>query len=98
MKRIEGLDWEGSFITELACVKGCLVYLNKDVSMPWLFGATGYAFVLNMHESVSPGCPNGWNKAWSQRGLHHPARDFWRTSLAHRYKFRGKRKAGAGIR
>ena len=62
VKKLDGLHWEGSLITELACVKGCLNYLGKDVSMAWVFGATGYAFVLNMHESVSPGCPNGWKK------------------------------------
>ena len=62
VKKLDNLHWEGSLITELASVKGCLVYLEEDVSMGWLFGATGYAFVLNMHESVSPGCPNGWKK------------------------------------
>ena len=54
---LPGLRWERQWISRVGCVKSCLNYLGIEVSMPWLYGATGYAFILNVHEGL---CPSGW--------------------------------------
>jgi hypothetical protein len=36
-------------------------YLGRDVGDPWLFGATGYAFVINITPSVGVDGPTCWN-------------------------------------
>lgn len=48
------------WVSHLGCIKGCLEYLNMDVSDAWLFGATGHAFILNVHEVVCPSGPTAW--------------------------------------
>jgi hypothetical protein len=34
--------------------------LGIDVSEPWLYGGTGHAFVINLHEQVCPSGPTAW--------------------------------------
>lgn len=48
-------------MSQLGCVGGCLDYLGMDVSDGWLFGATGHAFIINMHDVVCPSGPTAWN-------------------------------------
>ena len=60
-KRIENLRWKPLWVSHLGCIKGCLEYLNLDVSKAWLFGATGHAFIINIHEAVCPSGPTAWN-------------------------------------
>jgi hypothetical protein len=59
-KKLEGLRWKCMWVSHLGCVKGCLEYLNSDVTDAWLFGATGHAFIINMHEVVCPSGPTAW--------------------------------------
>jgi len=61
MKKIEDLNYRPMRVTHLGCVKGCLEYLNMEVSDAWLFGATGHAFILNRSEVVCPSGPTSWN-------------------------------------
>ena len=49
------------WISQLGCIKGCLDYLGLAVSDAWLYGSTGQAFVLNVHEVVCPSGPTAWN-------------------------------------
>jgi hypothetical protein len=44
----------------LGCIKGCLEYLDIDLSDAWLYGGTGHAFVINLHEQVCPSGPTAW--------------------------------------
>jgi len=60
-KKIESLRWKCMWVSHLGCVKGCLEYLNIDVSNGWLFGATGHAFIINIHEVVCPSGPTAWD-------------------------------------
>lgn len=60
-KKIENLRWKPMWVSHLGCIKGCLEYLNIDVSDAWLFGATGHAFIINIHEVVCPSGPTAWN-------------------------------------
>jgi len=56
-----GARWKPMWVTHLGCIKGCIEYLGLDVSDAWLFGATGHAFVINVHEVVCPSGPTAWN-------------------------------------
>lgn len=60
-KKIEGLRQKPMWITHLGCIKGCLEYLDIDISDAWLFGGTGHAFILNICEPVGPCGPTAWN-------------------------------------
>lgn len=60
-RTLEGLRWRPRWVSHLGCVKSCLDYLGLDVSDAWLFGATGHAFIINMHDVVCPSGPTAWN-------------------------------------
>lgn len=60
-KKIENLRWKPMWVSHLGCIKGCLDYLNIDISDAWLFGATGHAFIINIaKEVVCPSGPTAW--------------------------------------
>ena len=61
MKALAGLRIRQRIVERLGCIKGCLEYLGSDVSFPWLYGGTGHAFVINVHEVVCPSGPTAWN-------------------------------------
>jgi hypothetical protein len=61
VKELENLGWKPMWVSHLGCIKGCLDYLKIDVSDAWLFGGTGHAFIINMHEIVCPSGPTAWN-------------------------------------
>lgn len=60
-KQLDGLKYEFTWAMMLSCAKGCLNYWKRDVSLPWLFGCTGHAFVINIHEVVCPSSPTAWH-------------------------------------
>ncbi|MBN1400361.1 MAG: hypothetical protein JXA74_05970 [Anaerolineae bacterium] len=60
MTRLTELRWHPLWMSYIGCLKGCLDYLHLDVSLPWLYGASGHAFVLNVHEVVCPSGPTAW--------------------------------------
>jgi hypothetical protein len=63
MKVLEGLKWQQRYVSRLGCIKGCLDYLGVDVAMPWLYGGTGHAFVINVVENAHVSGPFAWD--WS---------------------------------
>jgi hypothetical protein len=60
-KKLDDLRWKCMWTSHLGCIKGCLEYLGVDVSDAWLFGTTGHAFIINVHERVCPSGPTAWN-------------------------------------
>jgi hypothetical protein len=44
----------------MGCLKGCLDFLDLEISDGWLYGGTGHAFLLNMHDQVCPSGPTAW--------------------------------------
>jgi len=60
MKKLENLQWSPKWVSHLGCIKGCLDHLGIDISDAWLFGGTGHAFVINLHEGVCPSGPTAW--------------------------------------
>jgi hypothetical protein len=61
MRTLDNCRWAPRWVSHLGCIKGCLDYLGIDVSDAWLFGGTGHAFVLNLHEGVCPSGPTAWH-------------------------------------
>jgi len=61
MKQLENLKWSPHWVSHLGCIKGCLDYLGLDISNAWLFGGTGHALVINLHEEVCPSGPTAWH-------------------------------------
>jgi hypothetical protein len=41
-------------------LKGCLDYLGIEMTDAWLYGGTGHAFILNIHEEICPSGPTAW--------------------------------------
>ena len=60
MKTLDALRWRPAFITYLGCVKSCLDFLGIDISRPELYGGTGHAYVINIHEQTCPSGPTAW--------------------------------------
>jgi len=60
-KKIERLQWKPMWASHIGCMKGCLEYLGSDISDAWLFGGTGHAFIINIHEIVCPSGPTAWD-------------------------------------
>lgn len=56
--QIEGLRWEPRWISAMGCLRPCAKHLGRELSWPWLYGGTGYAFILNVHKEL---CPSGWH-------------------------------------
>ena len=44
---------------QLGCMKSSLDHLGVDVSLPWLAGSTGHAFIISMTRGLCPSTP--WN-------------------------------------
>jgi hypothetical protein len=57
---IEGLRPEQLWSTHIGAIKGCANYLGLPVSTPWVYGALGHAFVLNIHAETCPSGPTAW--------------------------------------
>jgi hypothetical protein len=60
MNKLENLRWAPRWVSHLGCLKGCLDYLGLEISDAWLYGGTGHAFVLNVHDLVCPSGPTAW--------------------------------------
>jgi hypothetical protein len=60
MKKLENCQWSPAWVSHLGCVKGCLDFLGIEISDAWLYGGTGHAFVINLHEQVCPSGPTAW--------------------------------------
>ena len=60
-KKLQGLQFSPKWVSHLGCVEGCLDYLGIRVSNAWLYGGTGHAFIINMHDEVCPSGPTAWH-------------------------------------
>ena len=59
-RKLDNLLWVPSWVSNLGCIKGCLDYLGIEMSMGWLFGGTGHAFIINIGEDACPSGPTAW--------------------------------------
>lgn len=60
MKILENLKWCPKWVSHLGCVKGCLDYLDIEMTDAWLFGGTGHAFIINIGEDSCASGPTAW--------------------------------------
>lgn len=60
-KTLENLDYSCKWVSELGCIKGCLDHLGIKASDAWVYGASGHAFIINMHDEMCPSGPTAWN-------------------------------------
>ena len=49
--------------TRMGVVKGALDYYRTEVTAPTVFGASGHAFLINIHKELCPSGPYCWNAA-----------------------------------
>ncbi len=60
LKKLDKLYFKDRWVSHLGCLEGCAHYLGIDVSTPWLYGATGHAFILNIAKDLCPSGPTAW--------------------------------------
>jgi len=60
MKTLDGLAWVPKWVSYLGSMKGCFDYLGIEISDAWLYGASGHAFILNIHNELCPSGPTSW--------------------------------------
>ncbi len=64
MPTLDGLEPVNRVVTQMGCIEAALRYLGRDISAPWLYGATGHAFVLHITDGLCPCGPHTW-EGWS---------------------------------
>jgi hypothetical protein len=98
---LEGLEFPEWTITQLGCMHGCLDYLGRDVSRPWLYGGTAHAFFINIHEDVDLESVTAWDDSFIRDlapnlGFHvdrvravkpHVSEAEWRTAQREAWRF-----------
>lgn len=59
---IKNLKWTPLWTSLIGCTKGCTDYLGLDHSLEWIFGGSGYAFMINSSDVLCPSHPTAWNR------------------------------------
>lgn len=54
----------------------CSNYLGYDYSSAWIYGVTGYAFLLNMHSTVCPSSPTAFDNGILKRNAMYLGLEF----------------------
>ena len=57
---LEKLVSRPAWISHMGCLIGCAEYLRIDASPAWIYGGSGHAFALNIHEAICPSGPTAW--------------------------------------
>jgi hypothetical protein len=60
--KLEGLKQPPFNTTMMGVVKGALDYHGIEFSAPFVFGASGHAFVINVHKQLCPSGPYCWSR------------------------------------
>ena len=59
-KQLDGLKRSPVWMTHMGCLIDCAAYLEVDASPAWIYGGSGHAFALNIHEVICPSGPTAW--------------------------------------
>jgi hypothetical protein len=59
--KLDGLRIHQRRVERLGCIKGCLDYLGREISLPWLYGCTGHAFIISLDPGVDVSSPDSWD-------------------------------------
>jgi len=57
---LRGLEAQPLWNTRVGTLVAAARYLKYDAPAAWIYGATGHAFALNIHESICPSGPTAW--------------------------------------
>jgi hypothetical protein len=57
---LKGLKHRPMWMTHMGCLIACVEHLKIDASPAWVYGASGHAFALNIHEQLCPSGPTAW--------------------------------------
>jgi hypothetical protein len=60
--KIDGLAMPSLHRTLMGVLKGALDYYGIETSIPTVFGASGHAFLINIHDELCPSGPYCWNR------------------------------------
>lgn len=60
MKKLENFHYRQLWTTHIACIDSCQHFLGLGHSTAWVFGATGHAFIINMHDELCASGPTAW--------------------------------------
>ena len=60
--KIDNLGMPPFNTTLMGVLKGALDYYKFDISTPMVFGASGHAFLINIHEQLCPSGPYCWKR------------------------------------
>lgn len=61
MRRLEGLEWVPRATSHMGCLEGCAKYLAMEISPGWLYGCTGYGFLIVAERDLCPSGPHSWD-------------------------------------
>ena len=59
---IAGLQQPCFNTTLMGCLKGASDFFDMDLTPPMLYGLTGHAFLINIHDEICPSGPYVWKK------------------------------------
>ncbi|MHC4716855.1 MAG: hypothetical protein ACYS5V_07795, partial [Planctomycetota bacterium] len=60
VKKLSGLKPRRAWMTHMGSLIGCAEFLKIDASPVWIWGVSGHAFALNIHETLCPSGPTAW--------------------------------------
>ncbi len=63
MKKLNNLFFKPHYVSHLGCLDGCFEFFGMEISKPWLYGATGHGFIINIATDLCPSGPTAWNTA-----------------------------------
>ncbi len=61
MSRLKGLAWVPRATSHMGCLEGCAKYLAVAISPGWLYGCTGYGFLIVVERDLCPSGPHSWD-------------------------------------
>ncbi len=56
------LSFECKWASYIACLKSISDYLDLGHSTPWIYGTSGYAFIMNIHKELCPSGPTAFSQ------------------------------------
>jgi hypothetical protein len=59
-KELAELKLSPAWVSHMACLTSCAQYLKVPASPAWVYGVSGYAFAINIHEVICPSGPTAW--------------------------------------
>jgi hypothetical protein len=83
-RQLDGLRWKPAWVSHLGCLAGCAEYLGLNISRPWLYGATGHAFLINIHPEVCPSGPTCFKSEFISQGARNAGLRVARGVVAHK--------------